>query len=336
MHFKRLIMTPAFISIFFFLFNFIVHKDIVVEHNYLPRINASSIADEVTTFELDKDYTFIQDLLITEDHYFITPVGYEDKGFTRSISKLDKSGQYIEEIYRSKEVINTMTYDSTVGNIIIGFNRGMIIFNTNKNAVVKEVKTDRFITKIKLFKDKLYVAGVQTSGDSEIYYLDLYDAASLKFIETKKEIKYAADERLKTRIPSLSSSNNELFVAMGNINEIYSSRDGFKIPIISFKNIYNNKPKLGNIRFSANQGVVGNFATTIFGYSNNWYVFFYDLDSHKQYLSKTGSNSGLYDDVNRSGYYSPKFTNSNEYMFSSTKSTTNDNEISVILLKIKS
>lgn len=330
-------MLILFITYVFNFFCYYEFQEIEVKHIYLDRINTTSIADEAITFDIGHDIISIRNLLITEDNYFITPVGYEDNGFPRSIAKLDKTGKFIEEIYRSKDVIKTISYDSALKNIIIGYTEKIAVFNLAKNTVINEMETGKFITTIKLFKDKLYVAGIQAIGDSEIYYLDLYDAASLKFIETKKEIKYAADERLKTRNPSLSSSNNELFVAMGNINEIYSSRDGFKMPIISFKNIYNNKPKLGDIRFSANQGVAGNFATTVFGYSNSWYVFFYDLNSKKQYLSKIGTNSGVYDDIKNLGYIrSPQFTNSNEYMFSSKKSISNDNEISVILLKIKS
>jgi hypothetical protein len=138
------------------------------------------------------------------------------------------------------------------------------------------------------------------------------------------------------RHSSLSSSNNQLFVSMGKVNEIYSSIEGLEKPILIFVNIYKNRPSLGNILFSSNQGLVGKFATTNFKYINDSYIFFYDLKSDKQYLSKNGENSGFYDDVKNSGFYRPLFTNSKEYMFSYKKNNTNENKISIILFKIKS
>lgn len=123
---------------------------------------------------------------------------------------------------------------------------------------------------------------------------------------------------------------------MGEVNEIYSSSDGFQSPLISFKNIYKNRPVDGNIIFSLRQGVIGKFVTTGFSYRNNWYVYFYDLKTNKQYLSKKDDNSGVYDDVNNSGYYTPFLTNSDDYMFSYKRLSSNDQKISVVLFKIKS
>jgi hypothetical protein len=331
-------MISSFIPLLFTLMSFSGQQDIVVEHNYLDRINASSIADEVIHFNLEKDFTGIQDVVITEDFYFISPGEEKSKGFSTSVSKLDKSGQYLGEIYRSEtgSLISDLAYNPLTKSLIISHNQKIVLLNVVTNKIIKEVEIDKRITRTKIFKSKLYVAGHDYTDDSEIYYLDIYDPLSLKLIETKKEMKYAVADKA-FRHSSLSSKGDELFVSMGAVNEIYSSADGFKNPVINFKNIYKNKPANGNILFSSNQGLIGKFATTGFNYLNNWYVYYYDLKAKKQFLSKTGENSGFYDDINKLGFIrNPRFTNSNEYMFSTKKDKLNGKGISVILLKIKS
>jgi len=327
------LLLPYLLSIF----NFLENQDIMVKHIYLDRINASSVSDNVLVFNLNKDYINIRHMVVSENYFYISPGEEDYKGFSTSISKLSKSGSFIGEIYRSKndKLIKSLGYYAEKKLLIVAHNNKILSIDINNNKVAKEVEVDKSITRIRIYKNKLYVAGFQYTDNSEIYYLDTYDPISLKFLETKKEMKYGLENKI-FRHSSLSSSNNELFVSMGKVNEIYSSIDGFKNPIISFENLYNKKPSLGNILFSSNQGLVGKFATTNFKYINDSYIFFYDLKSDKQYLSKNGENSGFYDDVKNSGFYRPLFTNSKEYMFSYKKNNTNENKISIILFKIKS
>ncbi len=320
------------------IFNYLVDQEIVVKHIYLDRINVSSVADDVLIFDLNKDYSNIRHLVISGSFFYISPGEVDYKGFSISVAKLHKSGSFIGEIYRSKDkkLIKSMAYYPEKGMLFVAHNNKILSIDIDEDKVVKEVEVDKSISTIKMFNNKLYVAGFQYTGDSIIYYLDTYDPLSLKLIETKKEMKYVVGESKAFRNSSLSLSNNELFVSMGQVNEIYSSIDEFKKPIITFKNIYKNKPALGNIIFSLNQGIAGKFVTTTFKYLNNNYVFFYDLETDKQYLSRKGENSGFYDDVKNSGFYAPFLTNSNEYMFSYKKYNTNDNKISIVLFKIKS
>lgn len=309
----------------------------MVKHIYLDRINASSVSDNVLIFNLNKDYINIRHMVVSENYFYISPGEEDYKGFSISVSKLSKSGSYLGAIYRSKEkkLINSMAHSPERNLLFVAHNNKILTINLYTNKIIKEVELNKSISRILFFKNKLYVTGFQYTDNSEIYYIDTYDPMSLKFIETKKEMKYGVGDKI-FRHSSLSSSNNELFVSMGKVNEIYSSIDGFKNPIISFENLYNKKPSLGNIIFSSNQGLVGKFATTSFKYINDSYIFFYDLKSDKQYLSKNGENSGFYDDVKNSGFYRPLLTNSNEYMFSYKKININDNKISIVLFKIKS
>lgn len=323
------------------LLNFATPKDIVVEHVYLDRINASTISDQVQTFDLKKDYINIRHMVIGKDFYLISPGEEESKGFATSISKLDKTGKYINEIYRSKEggIIQDLAYDPSKNTVYIAHNNRIITINLTDNSIGKEVKFDKSIHGVKIFNDKLYVASLVTSDKSKSYILESYDSSNLKLLKTEKEMKYKAEDSKSfyaSRHPSISTSDNNLLISMGEVNEIYSSSDGFKDPVISFKNIYKNKPSDGKIIFSLRQGMVGKFATTGFSYRNNWYVYFYDLKTNKQYLSKTGDSSGIYDDVNNSGFYTPSFTNSSEYMFSYKRASSNDPKISIVLFKIKS
>jgi hypothetical protein len=314
-----------------------VNQEIEVKHIYLDRINVSSVADDVLLFDLNKDYINIRHMVVSENYFYISPGEENYKGFSTSVSKLSKSGSFIGEIYRSKErkLISSMGYYPEKKLLFVAHKNKILSIDINNNKVVKEVEVDKNITRIEIFKNTLYVAGFQYTGNLEIYYLDTYDPISLKFIETKKEMEHVIGQKI-FRHSSLSSNDNELFVSMGKVNEIYSSIDEFKKPIITFKNIYKNKPSLGNIIFSSNQGLVGKFATTSFKYLNDTYIFFNDLKFDKQYLSKKDENSGFYDDVKNSGFHQPLLTNSKEYMFSFKKNSIYDKKISIVLFKIKS
>ena len=280
-------------------------------------------------------------MVIGKDFYLISPGEEKSKGFATSIAKLDKSGNYINEVYRSKEgsLIQDVAYDPSQNIVFVVHNNRIITINLTNNSIIKEVKFDKSIHGTKIFNNKLYVASLVTSDKSKSYFLESYDPSSLKFIKLEKEMKYKAENNKSfhaSRFPTLSTSNNNLLLSMGEVNEIYSSNDGFQAPVISFKNIYKNRPADGKIIFSLRQGMVGKFVTTGFCYRNNWYVYFYDVKTDKQYLSKTGDSSGVYDDVTNSGYYIPLLTNLNDYMFSYKRHSSNDQKISVILFKIKS
>ena len=333
-------MTSFILPFLIGLLNFATPKEIVVEHVYLDRINASEIADQIQSFDLKKDYINIRHMVIGKDFYLISPGEEESKGFATSIAKLDKSGKFINEIYRSKEggIIQDLSYDSSNNTLYVAHNNRIVTINLTDNSVGKVVKFDKSIHGAKIFNNKLYVASLLTSNNSKSYLLETYDPSNLKLLKTEKEMKYKVGNNISfaSRYPSLSTSNNNLLISMGEVNEIYSSYDGFKDPVINFKNIYKNRPSDGQIIFSLRQGMVGKFATTGFSYRNNWYVYFYDLKTNKQYLSKTGDSSGIYDDLNNSGYYLPHFTNLNEYMFSFKRTASNDPKISVVLFKIKS
>lgn len=332
-------MITVFISAFFFLFNYIFNKDIVVEHNYLPRIEASSIADEVITFDLEKDFNTIRDLVITEGNYFITPVERDSDALARSVSKLDKSGKYIEEIYRLNEgePIYSITYYPTKKNLIISHYRKIVLFNLVNNRVIKEVDFKRDITGLSIFKNSLYVASFENNEKIRTYYLESYDPSNLNLIKTEKTMKYEVSSSGPVRNSSMSLSKDNFYISMGEVNEIYSSADEFKNPVITFKNVYNKKRPYNDIIFSLNQGIIGKFATTGFMHLNKFHVYYYDLKTNEQFLTKIGDSSGIYDDIKGSGMFrTPKFTNSNEYMFSSKKNKLNGKGISVILLKIKS
>ena len=323
------------------LLNFSNPKDIFVEHVYIDRINASTIADQVQTFELKKDYINIRHMVISKDYYLISPGEEKSKGFAISVAKLDKAGKFINEIYRSKEgdIIMDLAYDQSKNKLYIAHKNRIVIINLTDNSLEKEFEFERSIHAAKIFNNKLYVASLDVSEKSKSYFLKSYDPSNLKLMNTEKEMKYKAEGNKSfnaSRYPSLSTHENNLLISMGEVNEIYSSLDGFKDPVINFKNIYKNRPTDGEIIFSSRQGMIGKFVTTGFNYRNNWYIYFYDLKSNKQYLSKTGDSSGFYDDVNNSGYITPFFTNSNKYMFSFKRISSNDPKISVILFKIKS
>lgn len=323
------------------LLNFPTPKEIVVEHVYLDRINATAIADQVQTFDLKQDYINIRHMVISKDFYLISPGEEKSKGFATSIAKLDKSGKFINEVYRSKEgsLIQDVAYDPSKDIVFVAHNNRIISINLTNNSIIQEVKFDKSIHGAKIFNNKLYVASLASSEKSKSYFLESYDPSNLKLVKLEKEMKYKAENNKSfafSRYPTLSTNDNNLLLSMGEVNEIYSSNDGFLNPVIRFKNIYKNRPADGDIIFSLRQGLVGKFATTGFRYRNNQHVYFYDLKTNKQYLSKTGDSSGVYDDVTDSGYYVPFLTNSNEYLFSYKRHSSNDQKISVILFKIKS
>lgn len=314
--------------------SFFIKQNIIVNHVYLDQIKLSTVADEILILKIFKNYTTIQDLIISEENFFISPGEPAYKGFSVSVIRIDRSGKNLKEIYRSKEnkIIRSLGFDNEKKTLFVSHSTQIISIDTYTNKILLEKKIDKNILKIRIFEKKLYVTGYRLTKDHEVYYLDIYDSESLNFIETKKEIKYPIQEK-SFRHPTFSSYNDELYLSIGKTNEIYTSKDGFKNPKITFEYIYKNKPENGNILFSLNQGLVGRFAVTSFKYLNNSYIFFYDQNHSKQYLSKKGENSGLYDDIKYTGFYEPKMTNINEFMYSSKK--VNNDEISLAIFKIK-
>lgn len=315
--------------------SFLSYQSIIVKHVYLDRINLSKIADEILILKFTQNYTTIRDIIISKEYFFISPGEPAYKGFSVSVVRIDKSGGNLKEIYKSKEnnIIRSLGFDNENKTLFVGHNKQIISIDTYTNKIILEKNIDKNILRLRIFEKKLYVAGYRLTKDHEIYYLDTYDSESLNFIETKKEMKYPIQDK-SFRHPTFSSFNDELFLSMGKTNEIYTSKDGFKNPKISFENTYKNKPESGNILFSLNQGLIGKFAVTSFKYLNNSYIFFYDMKLGIQYLSKKGENSGLYDDIKNSGFYEPNMTNINEFMFSSKKNK--NDEISLAIFKIKS
>lgn len=315
--------------------SFLSYQSIIVKHVYLDRINLSKIADEILILNFSQNFTTIRDLVISKEYYFISPGEPAYKGFSISVFRIDKSGENLMEIYKSKEnkIIRSLGFDNAKKILFVGHNKQILSIDTHTNKIIQEKKIDKNILKLRIFQKKLYVAGYRLTNDHEIYYLDTYDPESLAFIETKKEMKYPIQDK-SFRHPTFSSFNDELFLSMGKTNEIYTSKDGFKNPKITFENIYKNKPESGNTLFSLNQGLIGKFAVTSFKYLNDSYIFVYDINLRIQYLSKKGENSGLYDDIKNSGFYEPNMTNTNEYMFSSKKNK--NDKISLAIFKIRS
>ena len=185
-------MISAFISAFFFLFNFSTQQDIVVEHVYLDRINTSSITDKVIHFDLKEDFTGIQDVVITQDFYFISPGEEKSKGFSKSVSKLDKSGKYLGEIYRSEtgSLIRNLAYDPSTKMLIIAHFNKIVLFDVVNSKIIKVVDFERNIYGIKIFKNKLYVSGCDCYEISKTYYLESYEASTLKLIKLEKDMNY--------------------------------------------------------------------------------------------------------------------------------------------------
>ncbi|WP_157243497.1 hypothetical protein [Algoriphagus resistens] len=327
-----------FISILYVIFNYSNQQNIEIKHNYLERINASKVFEDVLIFDLNKDYINIQDLVVAEDFYLIAPGEEDSKGFATSVSKIDKSGKFLEEIYRSSDgsVIQGIAFDSRNELLIVGHINKAVSIDMNNNMVVKEVNFEKPINNLKIFKDELYVSGINYSESSKYYYLESYDPVSLKIISDEKQMKYEVERIKISRPASLSISDQCINVSMGQVNEIYSSSNDFNTPIISLKNMYQDKESQFDIIFSVSQGVIGEFVTTRFNYLNNSFIYFYNLKSNEQYLSKIGESSGFYDDIKNSGFYTLHFTNSNQYMFSYKKTKLNDGKISVALFKIKS
>jgi hypothetical protein len=154
-------MIILFLPYLLSILNFFVNQEIVVNHVYLDRINASSVADDVLIFNLNKDYINIRHMVVSENYFYISPGEEEYKGFSISVSKLSKSGSYLGEIYRSKEkkLINSMAHSPERNLLFVAHNNKILTINLYTNKIIKEVELNKSITRILFFKNKLYVAG---------------------------------------------------------------------------------------------------------------------------------------------------------------------------------
>src|SRR5690554_5929964 len=79
--------------------------DIVIEHKYENRINASSIADAVEIIDLDRYYHNVSHLVVADEYLIVSPGEEHLKGFSASVALFSKEGKFIEELYRDKNII---------------------------------------------------------------------------------------------------------------------------------------------------------------------------------------------------------------------------------------
>ncbi len=331
-------MFVYWISLFFISLN----TEIQVSHDYLPEIPASSIAEGAQLFTIKGEYLTIRDFLVSDDAYYLTPGEEESKGFATSIIKVNRRGEFLGEIYRSSDgsIIQGIAMDSVRNTLFSIHAKKIAVIDLSTWKVQKVVEFEKGIENAVFFQGKLALTRFEVQKDSKHYYLEMYDPESLKLIQESLKLSFKLEDnpaiKNMARHSSLIENDGELWVSIGEVNDVYSSKNQFKGPIISFSNLYQGRQPSADILFSANQGIVGRFATTGFRYMNHWYTFFYDLKEQKQFLSRVGADSGVYDDFHRSGNYSLQFTNSGNHLFSYQKPKMNEDSITVILFDIKS
>ncbi|UCS95071.1 hypothetical protein KZP23_08690 [Echinicola marina] len=327
-------MNILFLFLWFYFLPNNVKKDIIIEHQYLPRIDASSISDEVKLISMDRDYHNIQSMVITEKSLFISPGEYNKKGFAYSICKLDKAGRFLKEIYRNNEhLIKDLAFDELENRLLIAHSNSIVIYDISNDKILQSISIQESINNLALFKGKVYTSGISNEFEEKTYFMDSYNAKDLKFEKRHLDLSYESSSINIFNPSTLTINKGELYSAIGEDNVIYSSSDRFQAPVFQFKNL--SPGKKGQDIFSGYRGLVGKYTTTHFSHKNQVFILFYDLTANKQYLSKTGTSAGVFDDFNDSGYYHLQFTNLSSYMYA-FKRKTSDHNATLALFKIKS
>jgi hypothetical protein len=84
--------------------------EVVVEHKYQNRINASRIANTVEIIDLDQNYHNVSHLIIAGEYIVVAPGEKQLKGFAASVVLFTKEGRFIEELYRDKSIGQGLAY----------------------------------------------------------------------------------------------------------------------------------------------------------------------------------------------------------------------------------
>jgi hypothetical protein len=312
--------------------------EIFVEHKYENQINASTIADAVDLVDLNRNYHNISHLVIGDKYLIVSP-GEEDlKGFSNSVALFSKDGTFMEELYRGKNIIQSLAYDKTSEHLYIAHNDKIVVYDVRHRNQKAQFEVKNSLSNIAFFSGRIYAGTVKFESGKKTYLIEAFDSKDYKSVKTAIEMVYDTEKahpavKIVSRRNSFSSGNGSLYVSFGEANDIYSSKNEFIRPVARLKNLYQSNDGELDIFLSGNQGIIGKFATTSFRHRGNKYLLFYDLKNRKQYLSESSNKSGLYDDFNHSGYYTPKFTNLNPYMYAYTNK---DEKTSIVLFKVKS
>lgn len=311
--------------------------DIVIEHKYENRINASAIADAVEIIDLDRYYHNVSHLVVSDEYLIVSPAEENLKGFSASVALFSKEGEFIEELYRDKNIIQGLAYDPVNEHLYIGHRDRIAVYDVRLRSQKAKFEVKNGLSNIIFFEGRIYSATAKFEPGKKTYLIEAFDSKDYRPLKTPLETVYKAEEahpaaRSVARRNSFSAGGGSLYVSYSEVNEIYSSDNDFKRPVVSFKNLYQSDDGALDIFMSSNQGIVGKYATTSFRHKRKHYLLFYDLKDRKQYLSESTDKSGLYDDFNHSGFYTPRFTNLNSHMYAYTKK---GKQTSVVLFNIK-
>ena len=313
-------------------------QDIVIEHTYEDRIDASTIADAVEFIDLDRHCFNISHLVIDDKYLIVSPGEEHLKGFSKSVSLYSKEGTFIQELYRGQNTIVALAYDSGNELLYIAHHIEIVVYDVRQRNQKTRFEVKDIVSNIMFFQGKVYIGTVKHEPEKKTYLIETFDGKNYKPVKTSLETGYDTEKahpaaKAVSRRNSFSSGNGSLYVSYGEANDIYASDNEFKRPVVRFKNLYQPGDGIFDIFMSHNQGIIGRFATTSFRSRGRSCLLFYDLKNRKQHLSESTNKSGLYDDFNGSGYYIPRFTNLNPYMYAYTNR--DETQTSIVLFKIK-
>lgn len=313
------------------------NHEVVVEHKYQNRINASTIADAVKIIDLEKDYHNVSHFVITDDYLIVAPGEEHLKGFSASVVLFTKEGRFIEELYRDKSIVQGLAYDPVNEQLYIGHADRIAVYDIVNRRQKGELEVKNGLSNVTFADGRIYVGTTKFETGKKTYLIEAYDSKDHRPLKVTLEAVYKTGEAhpaasFVARRNSFSGGGGSLYISYGETNDIYSSGNDFKSPVVSFQNLYESSDGALDIFLSSHQGIVGKFATTSFRHKGKHYLLFYDLKDKKQYLSESTDKSGLYDDYNHSGFYTPKFTNLNSAMYAYANK---GKQTSIVLFHIK-
>ena len=274
--------------------------DVVVEHRYENRINASSIADAVEVIDLDRDYHNVSHLVIAGEYLIVAPGEEQLKGFAASVALFTKEGRFIEELYRDKNTIQGLAYDPVNEQLYIGHRETIAVYDLRHRRQKGRFEVKNGLSNISFADGRIYTGTTKFETGKKTYLIEAFDNKDYRQLKGPLETVYKADEahpaaRSVGRRNSFSRGGGSLYISYGETNDIYSSGNGFKSPVVSFQNLYESADGALDIFMSGNQGIVGKYATTSFRHKGKFYLLYYDLKDIKRFL--------------HAQVYQPQFTN---------------------------
>src|SRR5690554_3738626 len=162
-------------------------QDIVIEHTYEDRIDASTIADAVEFIDLDRHCFNISHLVIDDKYLIVSPGEEHLKGFSKSVSLYSKEGKFLEELYRGQNIIVALAYDPGNEHLFIAHHSEIVVYDVRQRNEKTRFEVKDILSNIMFFEGNIYIGTIKHEPEKKTYLIKTFDGMNYKPVKTSLE-----------------------------------------------------------------------------------------------------------------------------------------------------